>query len=76
MPLLWRVGSRAEADAALAPVRGATSRPARPGATRMLSRLDGLSIHDLMLLPMDRVQVLLRRRWRCRHRSTRPPTCC
>ena len=36
----------------------------------------GLNIHDLMLLPIDRVSDVLRPPARCRRRSTRPPTCC
>jgi excinuclease ABC subunit A len=60
--LLWRVGSREDADAVLAGDGGA-----RIGYRRqmpvgvawdadLLARQPGLSIHDLMLLPLERVQ--------------------
>ena len=51
--LLWRVGDKALADAAL----GAAPRfrpQALSGAPRTLAALPGLSIHDLMLLPVER----------------------
>jgi len=61
--LLWRVGSRAEADAVLPP----SNAPDAGRYTRFkpvhaawrdetLQSLDGLSIHDLMRLPIDRVR--------------------
>ncbi|HPF26177.1 MAG TPA: excinuclease ABC subunit UvrA [Steroidobacteraceae bacterium] len=51
--LLWRVGSRELADAAL----GARQRHRPTGSTysdATLTKLPGLSIHDLMLLPIER----------------------
>ena len=67
----------------------AATRPARPAAARGSSPRrccggsvragpagPGLTIHDVMLLPIDRVPRLLRERSRCPRRSTRPPTCC
>ncbi|GAA4416815.1 excinuclease ABC subunit UvrA [Quisquiliibacterium transsilvanicum] len=59
--LLWRVGSRAEADAALAASaqgEGHYKRYMPAGVTWSEPQLQdtaGLSIHDLMLLPIDRV---------------------
>ena len=61
--LLWRVGSFAEAEAALlhqlcgpSPATYARFRPAGVDWTdAQLARIDGLSIHDLMLLPLERV---------------------
>ncbi|MFT4172453.1 MAG: excinuclease ABC subunit UvrA [Rhodocyclaceae bacterium] len=54
--LLWRVGTRQEADAALGPAR----RRFRPnGATLpedVLQALPGLSIHDVMRLPVERTR--------------------
>jgi excinuclease ABC subunit A len=58
--LLWRVGDRALADTAL----GATPR-FRPRGTEwsaeILERLPGLSIHDVMLLPVERACGFFRR---------------
>lgn len=55
--LLWRLGSRAEADAVLDP--GRRFRPAGlplPAAT--LERLPGLNLHDVMGLPLERCLAL------------------
>ncbi len=53
--LLWRLGSRADADGVLAPEKRAL--PAGTGWSReQLQALPGLSLHDLMLLPMDRLR--------------------
>jgi excinuclease ABC subunit A len=53
--LLWRVGTKAEADAALAPERRFL--PAGVGFTRaQLEALPGLCLHDLMLLPLERLR--------------------
>ena len=64
------------ADAAL----GAAPRfrPARAssGAPRQLAALPGLSIHDLMLLPMERSHAFFQQARSCRRRSMRPPICC
>ena len=53
--LLWRLGSKANADAALAP----TDRFLPVGASwtrEQLEALDGLALHDLMRLPIDRLR--------------------
>ncbi len=53
--LLWRVGSQADADAVLPPSR--RSMPQGVAWTRgQLEALPGLSLHDLMLLPIDRLR--------------------
>ena len=53
--LLWRVGSKADADAVLAPEKRFL--PTGVAWTRaQLEALPGLSLHDLMLLPIDRLR--------------------
>ena len=53
--LLWRMGSQADADAVLAP--GKRFMPVGVKWTReQLQALPGLCLHDLMLLPMDRLR--------------------
>ncbi len=53
--LLWRVGSKALADAVLAP--GARFMPPGVAWTRpQLEALPGLSLHDVMQLPIDKLQ--------------------
>ena len=53
--LLWRVGSKDDADAALAPSR--RFMPQGVKWTRdQLEALPGLCLHDLMLLPLDHVR--------------------
>jgi len=58
--LLWRVGGKSDADAALAPASAGSYRRYKPiGAAwsdAQLEALPGLSIHDLMLLPIERVR--------------------
>ncbi len=50
--LLWRLGSRADADAVVMPAQ--RQMPAGVGWTReQLEALPGLSLHDLMLLPIQ-----------------------
>ncbi|MEY4140555.1 MAG: hypothetical protein RLZZ371_2737, partial [Pseudomonadota bacterium] len=54
--LLWRIGSKADADAVLAPhqrfmPQGVSWR------REQLEALPGLSLHDLMLLPLDRLRL-------------------
>jgi excinuclease ABC subunit A len=53
--LLWRVGAKAGADAVLAP--GKRFLPAGTGWSRaQLEALPGLTLHDLMLLPIERLR--------------------
>jgi excinuclease ABC subunit A len=53
--LLWRIGSKADADAVLAPARRFL--PAGTQWTRAhLEALPGLCLHDLMLMPLDRLR--------------------
>ncbi|ARP80328.1 excinuclease ABC subunit A [Bordetella genomosp. 8] len=57
--LLWRVGSKEEADMVLPPDDGRYKRfkPVQANwSDELLHLLDGLSIHDLMLLPIERVR--------------------
>ena len=57
--LLWRLGTRTEADAVLPPGDERYTRfmPATAAWTRaQLDELNGLSIHDVMLLPIQRVR--------------------
>ncbi len=54
-PLLWRLGSKEDADAVLAPDKRFL--PVGVDWTReQLEALPGLSLHDLMLLPIDRLR--------------------
>ena len=53
--LLWRIGSKADADAVLEPAK--RFMPQGVSWTRdQLEALPGLCVHDLMLLPMDRLR--------------------
>ncbi|WP_119353375.1 excinuclease ABC subunit UvrA [Azohydromonas sediminis] len=53
--LLWRIGSKADADAVLEPAR--RFMPVGVEWTRaQLEALPGLALHDLMLLPIERVK--------------------
>ncbi len=53
--LLWRIGSQADADAVLAPAQ--RFMPAGVKWSRaQLEALPGLCLHDLMLLPLDRLR--------------------
>ena len=53
--LLWRVGTREQADAVLSPA--ARFMPQGVGWTReQLEALPGLSLHDLMLMPIERLR--------------------
>lgn len=57
--LLWRLGAKDEADAVLPPEDGRYKRFMPVGTTwsrEQLNDLDGLSIHDVMLLPLERVR--------------------
>ncbi|MGH6690861.1 MAG: excinuclease ABC subunit UvrA, partial [Gammaproteobacteria bacterium] len=53
--LLWRVGSQANADAVLAPAARIKPRGVSWDADRLAS-LPGLSLHDLVLLPIERAR--------------------
>jgi len=62
--LLWRVGSRDDAEVALAAQTGSYRRYLPTGAAwteAQLESLPGLSIHDLMLLPIERVRTFFDR---------------
>jgi len=54
-PLLWRVGTRADADAVLAPDRRFRARGTELSA-QALAALDGLNIHDVVCLPLARTR--------------------
>ena len=57
--LLWRLGNKEEADAVLPPEDGRYKRFMPVGTTwsrEQLNGLDGLSLHDVMLLPIERVR--------------------
>ncbi len=58
--MLWRVGTKAEADAVLAPERRYPPRGTlwRP---EQLAALPGLCLHDVMLLPIERVRAFFER---------------
>ncbi|MDB5862442.1 MAG: excinuclease subunit, partial [Betaproteobacteria bacterium] len=53
--LAWRLGTRANADAVLAPERRFMPDTAKLGR-EALERLPGLTVHDLMLLPISRTR--------------------
>jgi len=58
--LLWRIGSKADADAVLEP--GRRFMPAGVQWTRaQLESLPGLSLHDLMLMPLERLNQFFER---------------
>jgi excinuclease ABC subunit A len=65
--LLWRVGSQGDAEAALALDEASGGRYVRyrPAGVRwsaaQLDAMPGLSVHDLMLLPIDRVRTFFDR---------------
>ncbi len=53
--LLWRLGTKADADAVMAP--SLRSKPNGVGWSReQLEALPGLTVHDLMLLPIERIR--------------------
>ncbi|MGE0332662.1 MAG: excinuclease ABC subunit UvrA [Ramlibacter sp.] len=59
-PLLWRIGTREDADAALDPSK--RFMPVGVQWTRaQLEALPGLSLHDLMLMPIDRLRLFFDR---------------
>ena len=54
--LLWRIGTKAQADAVMAPGRRHLPAGAKWGRAQ-LEALPGLCLHDLMLLPLDQLRV-------------------
>jgi excinuclease ABC subunit A len=58
--LLWRVGSQADADAVLAPTKRFLPQGVQWTAAQ-LQALPGLCLHDVMLLPLDRVRAFFDR---------------
>jgi excinuclease ABC subunit A len=60
--LLWRIGSKADADAVMEPSR--RFMPSGVKWTReQLEALPGLCLHDLMMLPMERLRRFFERVW-------------
>ncbi|MEN9538795.1 MAG: UvrABC system protein, partial [Pseudomonadota bacterium] len=55
--LLWRIGSKADADAVLPPLQRFMPRGVK-WSQEQLESLPGLCLHDLMQLPIDRLQGL------------------
>jgi excinuclease ABC subunit A len=53
--LLWRLGSKADADAVLPPAQRFLPRGAA-WSRQQLEALPGLTVHDLMLMPIDRIR--------------------
>jgi len=58
--LLWRVGSQADADAVLAPAKRFMPQGVQ-WTGEQLQALPGLCLHDLMLLPLDRLRLFFDR---------------
>ncbi len=58
--LLWRVGSKAEADRALDPAKRHPPKGAK-WSLEALAALPGLSLHDVMLLPVERAKAFFDR---------------
>jgi excinuclease ABC subunit A len=58
--MLWRVGTKAEADAALAPGKRYTPMGTKWSAEQ-LAALPGLALHDVMLLPIERARTFFAR---------------
>ncbi len=58
--MLWRVGTKAEADAVLAPDKRYPPRGTE-WSRDALAALPGLCLHDVMLLPIERVRTLFER---------------
>ncbi|MEI6618903.1 MAG: excinuclease ABC subunit UvrA [Betaproteobacteria bacterium] len=58
--LLWRVGSKADADAVLPPEKRFMPQGAQWSAIQ-LQALPGLCLHDLMLMPLDRLRMFFER---------------
>ena len=53
--LLWRLGSKADADAVMAPAKRFMPRGVA-WSRAQLEALPGLTVHDLMLMPIDRIR--------------------
>jgi excinuclease ABC subunit A len=53
--LLWRIGSKEDADAVLAPSKRFMPQGVK-WAREQLETLPGLSLHDMMLMPLDRLR--------------------
>jgi len=58
--LLWRVGNKADADAVLEPVKRFKPQGVQ-WSDAQLQALPGLCLHDLMLMPLDRVRAFFDR---------------
>ncbi|MBZ0248063.1 MAG: excinuclease ABC subunit UvrA, partial [Burkholderiales bacterium] len=58
--MLWRVGTKAEADAVLAPEKRYPPRGTQ-WSLDQLAALPGLCLHDVMLLPIERVRAFFER---------------
>ena len=58
--MLWRVGTKAEADAVLAPEKRYTPRGTQWSLDE-LAALPGLCLHDVMLLPIERARTFFER---------------
>ena len=54
--LLWRIGSKEDADAVMEPVAALHARRGEPGPAPSWKTCPGLCLHDLMLLPLDRLR--------------------
>ena len=73
--LLWRLGSKANADAVLPPEQRFHPRGV-DCSDEVLRAMPGLTVHDLMLLPVSRTHAFFQRACVCRSRSTKRPICC
>jgi excinuclease ABC subunit A len=58
--LLWRTGTKEDADAVLAPQKRYLSKDTQ-WTRAMLEALPGLSVHDVMLLPVDKIHEFFHR---------------
>ena len=57
--LLWRLGTKDDADAVMAPAKRFLPVGAQ-WSREQLEAMPGLTVHDLMMLPIDRIRALLR----------------
>ena len=74
--LLWRLGTQRRRATPCWRRSSASCRAASAWSDEALAALPGLTVHDLMLLPIERARDVLRRARAARRRSTRRPTCC